>query len=100
MGEGGKLPGSSPKAPPPHGLSWPKCSLPTWAFQVRGSPYILNTFILFQNLFEILNKYILNISRPIRNFSGPPVLPDFLKTLPIPYRVPETIPVFSPIKSQ
>ena len=28
QGGGGKLPGSSPKAPPPHGLSWPKCSLP------------------------------------------------------------------------
>src|SRR4051812_9976850 len=58
------------------------CSLPTWAFQVRGSPYILNILFLFQNLFETLNKYILNISRPIRNISGPPVLPGFLKTLP------------------
>src|ERR1041384_7936561 len=73
------------------------CSLPTWAFQVRGSPYILNILILFRNLFEILNKYILNISRPTRNFSGPPV---FSKLFPVPYRVPETIPVFSPIKSQ
>src|SRR3954466_331972 len=34
-----------PKAPSPLGLSWPKCSLPTWAFQVRGNPYIFNSLI-------------------------------------------------------
>src|ERR1043165_8448599 len=82
QGGGGEASWKLPQAPSPLGPLWPMCSLPTWAFQVRGSPYILNTFILFQKLFEILNKYILNISRPIRNFAGPPVLPGFLKTLP------------------
>ena len=41
QGGGGKLPGSSPRRPPLLGHLWPKCSLPTWDFQVRGSPLIL-----------------------------------------------------------